>query len=793
MHSDPITIYCPNPLCQAPNPESHKFCFQCRSPLPKRYLWVVGRVESLHSGELLADRYQVKRDRIVLDTKPGLLPDSSDNIPEIVESYLRLSPYQPHVPQLYGLIRLRQGFSNADVLLLEQAPIYPEGVVVNQAANALEGCLMPELTSAWKESSALRQLNWLWQIAQLWQPFSVQGVASTLLQPELLRIEGGIVRLLELQADSRKSPSLVDLSQVWQHWQLTAQPLITDFLAKLVQQMQQEQMRSAEQVVAALDQALAVCGQIQSRQIQIATQTDQGPSRQRNEDACYPPSGTVLTIANPGRDTSSPATSATRGLSASPVASPLVVVCDGIGGHEGGDVASSSAIAVVQQKLQRVNLPVAHPDALVDQLEQSVLAANDVISQRNDSEYRQERQRMGTTLVMALLHAHELYLAHVGDSRAYRITQTGCYQVTLDDDLASRETRMGYSLYREALQQQGSGSLVQALGMGPSVMLHPTVQRFVLDEDCLFLLCSDGLSDNDRVEEYWQAELLPVLAGKVDIVTATQRLVTLANNLNGHDNVTIGLISCRVTPGDRAVMSTPLDASLATPLPVPNHPISAASVDPASESSYSAPSTLRTQLVEPRSATNPFLKILGIGTVLAMAGVLAYVLAMRLAPQTSAPTVVQSTSPEPIASAPTPPSPPPPSSPSPLPVRGLLQVSRLTPEGDAEASSIALLSEPSGAAASSGSAIADLIPVGTVLQIVRRQEIPAKGLWLQLKVCSTPSQKSGIARTVQPGQIGWVEEAAISPLVSQESVLSPGQLGNCGRTASSPEAKGKSE
>ena len=792
MHSDPITIYCPNPLCQAPNPESHRFCFQCRAPLPKRYLWLVGRVESLHPGELVADRYVVKRDRIVLDTKPGLLPDSSDNVPEVVESYLRLSPYQPHVPQLYGLIKLRQGFSTVDVLLLEQAPIYPEGVVANQSTDALEGYLMPELTSVWKESSALRQLNWLWQIAQLWQPFSVQGVASTLLQPELLRSEGGIVRVLELQADSRKNPSLVDLGQVWQHWQLTAQPLITDFLAKLVQQMQQEQMRSAEQVIAALDQALAVCGQIQSRQIQVATQTDQGPSRQRNEDACYPPSGTVLTIVNPGRGTSHAAATAARGLSTSPVASPLVVVCDGIGGHEGGDVASSSAIAVVQQKLQRINLPTANPDALVDQLEQSVLAANDVISQRNDSEYRQERQRMGTTLVMALIHAHELYLAHVGDSRAYRITQTGCHQVTLDDDLASRETRMGYSLYREALQQQGSGSLVQALGMGPSVMLHPTVQRFVLEEDCLFLLCSDGLSDNDRVEEYWQAELLPVLEGKVDIATATRRLVTIANNLNGHDNVTIGLVSCRVSPSDRSTMPAPLDAALATPPPFSTQSVSAASADSSDASSYSAPSTLRTQLVEPRSSTNPFLKFLGIGTVLAMAGVLAYVFAMRLAPEPVAPTGVQSTTPEPIASAPVSPNPSPPGSPPSLPVRSLIQVSRSTPEGDAEASSIALLSEPSGAAAP-GSAIADLIPVGTVLQIIRRQEIPAKGFWLQLKVCSTSSQKSGIARTVQPGQIGWVEEAAISPLVTQESILSPGELGNCGRATSSPEAKGKSE
>ncbi|UBF24799.1 protein phosphatase 2C domain-containing protein [Kovacikia minuta CCNUW1] len=786
MHNDPVTIYCPNPLCQAPNPESHRFCYQCRTPLPKRYLWVAGKVESLRPGELLADRYWVKRDRIVLDTKPGLLPDSPDEISETIEAYLRLSPYQPHVPQIYGSIRLRQGISAVDVLLLEQAPIYPEGIVPSPSSDSLEGQLMPELASVWKGSSALRQLHWLWQIAQLWQPLSIQNVASTVLRPELLRTEGGTLRLLELRTDGKKNPSLADLAEVWQHWRSAAQPLIADFLAKLVQQMQQGQIKSAEQVVAVLDQALAVCGQTQSRQIQIVTQTDQGPSRQRNEDACYPPSGSVLAIANPGRGGTGSATGTAGSFSASPIAAPLVVVCDGIGGHEGGDVASSSAIAVIQQKLQRISLPTTHPDVLVAQLEQAVLAANDVISQRNDSESRQERQRMGTTLVMALIHGHELYLAHVGDSRAYQITRTGCHQVTMDDDLASRETRLGYSLYREALQQQGSGSLVQALGMGPSNLLHPTVQRFVLDEDCLFLLCSDGLSDNDRVEEYWQTELLPVVEGKVDVAVAAQRLVVIANSQNGHDNVTVGLIYCRVSPGDRSLRSAPLDVSLATPPPLANRVMG---TDPEEDSSYVAPPTFRTQIVKQRDTSNPFFKTLGIGTVLVMAGVLAYFLALRLRPESTAPTALQSPSPEPSASVPTPPSPPVASSQSLLTVGTLVQVNRSTPPGDPQANSIALLTEPTGATASPGTAIADVIPVGTTLQVIRKQELPTRGTWLQLKVCSAPGQKAAITQTVQPGQIGWVEEAAIAPLVVQETALTPGQLGSCGNTPSSSEER----
>ncbi|WP_293109718.1 PP2C family serine/threonine-protein phosphatase, partial [Moorena sp. SIO3I6] len=154
----------------------------------------------------------------------------------------------------------------------------------------------------------------------------------------------------------------------------------------------------------------------------------------------------------------------------------------------------------------------------------------------------------GTTLVMARTHAHEIYITHVGDSRIYWVSRHGCHQVTLDDDLATREVRLGYTLYRHALQQPTSGALVQALGMGSSTTLHPTVQRLVLDEDCVFLLCSDGLSDNDRVEQYWETEILPILDGQIDIKKAAERIIELANTKNGHDNVTVGLIYCQVTP-----------------------------------------------------------------------------------------------------------------------------------------------------------------------------------------------------------------------------------------------------
>jgi len=528
MQNDEVTIQCPNDLCKAANPEGDKFCQRCGTFLIKRYLWVVGQDIAAHEiGTSIAERFYLKAERIVLDTQPGLPLDFPYlDISDEIRPYLRLVAYRLQVPQVYGLISLDRETTEKEILLLEQAPIYPDGI-------STAGQLMPQLTTVWQSVSGLRQLNWLWQIAQLWQPLYSEGVASSLLVPQFLRVEGSLLKLLQLQLDDAERPTLAQLGQSWLQLAKEAQPSVTGFIEQLSQDLQQGEIVNSEQLLACLDRGLLELGQsitnkdfAPSRSFKISTCTDTGPSRQRNEDACYPSSGT--TLAKP------------------PEAKAIAIVCDGIGGHEGGNVASNLAIETLQQQVQQLPLDEASldPNTLSHALEQFTRATNERISSRNDKEHRQGRQRMGTTLVMAVGHQHAIYIAHVGDSRAYWVTRTGCHQITLDDDVAAREVRLGYAVYREALQQPSAGSLVQAIGMSASV--HPTVQRFVLDEDCVFLLCSDGLSDYDLVDRCWQTEILPILDGSVDVATATQHLVELGNNLNGHDNITVALVHCQV-------------------------------------------------------------------------------------------------------------------------------------------------------------------------------------------------------------------------------------------------------
>jgi protein phosphatase len=375
-------------------------------------------------------------------------------------------------------------------------------------------------------------------MAKLWHPLQKKAVVSSLLNPSLMRVNNQLLQLLELSKDEATAPNLRDLGALWAGLMPTAAANIQDFLASLTQELESGDLDRPESLIAILDYALQHYGGGQERSYEIFTRTDTGPLREHNEDACYPPTNQAITLAH-GQN-------------------PLAIVCDGIGGQEGGEIAAQLAIETLPREINRsptTDIEV-YPESHSLVLEQAIRVTNDLISQRNDQESRQERQRMGTTLVMAFAQAQEMYAAHVGDSRIYWITPHSCHQVTVDDDLASREVKLGYLLYRDAIQYPNAGALVQALGMSSATNLHPTVQRLIIDQDCVFLLCSDGLSDYDRVEQYWDSEILPLLRGEKNVTAVGESLLQLANQKNGHDNSTIALVYCRVVP--KAEPVTPL-------------------------------------------------------------------------------------------------------------------------------------------------------------------------------------------------------------------------------------------
>jgi len=426
---------------------------------------------------------------------------------------------------------------------------------------------------------------------------------------------------------------------------------------------------------------------------------------------------------------------------------------------------------------------------------------------------------------MALAHVHELYVAHVGDSRAYWITRTGCYQVTLDDDVACREVRLGYALYRDALEQVAAGALIQALGITSSNTLHPTVQRFPVDEDCVLLLCSDGLSDKDRVEECWETEILPILDGSIGVAAARDRLIEIANTKNGHDNVTIGLIHCQAHLREEGNTFTELSIAA---FDQPSEPIADSEDVPTDlndrTNGGNGNSQLKTEFLQlPDKNKSPFSLLLKIVFLLGLGGVFAYffippvgraidaagesILGKRsvIDPQSS-PQKTQETLPSPIQS---------------LETGSFVEIKNsAVGESGKEGDRFYLLKKI-------GEDVKVTVPAGSVLQVTNKQVEP-EGNWLELKVCSipeivvstsgkpksnkdfsgvvkpetnrspvvsTPSPSPAVKATVaveiaklQAGEMGWIQEKDAVFKVVSNPVLNSNQQGKCLDSEANPNA-----
>ena len=509
-------IRCFNEICLASNPQNEKFCYQCGLPLVKRYLWVVNNSQmTFEPGQLIGDRYLCKNSNVFLDTKPGLSPEITENIPRSIQPYLKLSVFPLNVPRIFGRL-----LEEEEIWLLEYGTIPVDATGEPQYPQ-----LLPSLRQLWPQASALQQLNWLLQITKLWEPLKSQGVLSSLLQEDNLKVHGSFLQLQQFHADGLEIHTIKDLGLLLQKWLPETSPSLQELQISLCQKIETGEIERSEQLLVPIDKALKNCQDMYEWSYSVYTQTDTGPSREHNEDACYPESGTLIT----------------------PKTSPeiIAIVCDGIGGQDAGEVASKLATSSLEGAL-KASLTQPEEPNIYQVIKKAILKTNDIVCELNDQEHRLERQRMGTTLVMGLMRKNEVYLANLGDSRAYWITKNSCHQVTVDDDIASRDVRFGYYLYRDAIQHINSGALTQALGTAASPNLFPIIQRQIPDQDCVILLTSDGLSDYDRIEQYWQSKIVSILEGEKNIKQVGESLIHLANETNGHDNTTIALIYCQV-------------------------------------------------------------------------------------------------------------------------------------------------------------------------------------------------------------------------------------------------------
>lgn len=231
----------------------------------------------------------------------------------------------------------------------------------------------------------------------------------------------------------------------------------------------------------------------------------------------------------------------------------LYILCDGMGGHAGGDVASKLAVNTIRKYFQETWTSGELPNQ--ESIKEAVYLANQAIYDLNQQQARSGMGRMGTTLVMLLLQDHQAAIAHVGDSRIYYLThREGLVQLTIDHEVAQREISRGVEP-TIAYGRADAYQLTQALGPRDQDYLYPDVSFLDIHEDMLLLLVSDGLSDNECLENHWQTHLQPLLSYDSDLEMGIQDLIELGNEYNGHDNITAILVRVIVSPSQPALSS----------------------------------------------------------------------------------------------------------------------------------------------------------------------------------------------------------------------------------------------
>lgn len=210
----------------------------------------------------------------------------------------------------------------------------------------------------------------------------------------------------------------------------------------------------------------------------------------------------------------------------------LFMIADGMGGAAAGEIASAMAIGVVLHKLSEASATGEAPDeetyALA--LKRAVAAANAQI--HNFALEHQECRGMGTTATVAEVRGDTLFLAQVGDSRAYLVRDGVARQITKDQSLMQKLIDAGEITEEEAEQSERRNIILQALGPESQVKVDLTHQQ-VRRNDVL-ILCSDGLSGQVTRDEIARA-----VTEEQDPMTVCKRLIDRANENGGPDNITV--------------------------------------------------------------------------------------------------------------------------------------------------------------------------------------------------------------------------------------------------------------
>ena len=210
----------------------------------------------------------------------------------------------------------------------------------------------------------------------------------------------------------------------------------------------------------------------------------------------------------------------------------LYILADGMGGYNGGEIASKLAVQTAKNYIEN-NFKETEKDkeSIIQLLGSSMEYANMVVYEK--AKENPELQGMGTTLEICLIYNNKAYIGHVGDSRIYRIRKQFIRKLTQDHSYVQKLVKEGTITNEQAAHHPQKNMLMKALGCNAFVEPDVMVKGFLKDD--ILIICSDGLTNLVDQETIYE------MASK-NIEQATKDLVNLANDRGGYDNITVIVI-----------------------------------------------------------------------------------------------------------------------------------------------------------------------------------------------------------------------------------------------------------
>ena len=210
----------------------------------------------------------------------------------------------------------------------------------------------------------------------------------------------------------------------------------------------------------------------------------------------------------------------------------LYILADGMGGYNGGEIASRLATSSVKSYIESNFNEIEHTkENIADLIKNAIEYANMVVYEK--SKESEELENMGTTLEVCLIYNNKVFIGHIGDSRIYRIRKNIIRKLTQDHSYVQELVNDGTITKEEAVHHPKKNMLMKALGCTPFIEPDITIKGFLKDD--IIVICSDGLTNMINEQEIYNIIVQ-------DVTNSSTNLVNRANELGGYDNITVLVI-----------------------------------------------------------------------------------------------------------------------------------------------------------------------------------------------------------------------------------------------------------